>query len=87
MSGITFVDSNFELHDKGGDTVNYQAARLSTSGDPLYNGFLANDGSWLIMERNIAAGTIKYVRGASAFSTAWTNKATQTYVEYSELFA
>ena len=87
MSGLDFVDTNFKLHNIGGHIVNYQAARLTTSGDPMYNGFLANDGSWIIMERNIATGIIKYCRGASGFVAAWAAKDTQTYVEYNALFA
>jgi len=86
MSGLDFTDYNFQFHKRGGHVVNYQPARLTSSGNPLYNGFLANDSSWIIMERNTTNGTIKYVRGASGFVAAWAARATQTYTEYSELF-
>ncbi len=92
MSGLTFVDSKFELHKRGGQTVNYQAARQDTSGTPQYYAWLANDNSYIIMEQNNADDsntTIKYFRATAeteAFQTAWNARAAKTYVEYSALF-
>lgn len=83
---MEFYDYSFKLHKIGSHIVSYQPARLTSTGAILYNGFIAEDGSWVIMERHIANGTIKYVRGASGFAAAWTARTTQTYVEFNELF-
>lgn len=64
----------------------YQPSDVDQASDPKYYGFLAADGSWYIMEENTAAGTYRYVRSTSGYATAWTNRATQTYVLFSALF-
>ena len=92
MSGLTFTDSEFQLHDRGGNTVNYQAARQGSVGTKQYNAWISADGSFILMERDLSDSTditTKYIRfpSTATFATEWTNKVTQTYVEYSELFA
>ena len=91
MSGLTFTDNEFQLHDAGGNTVNYQAARQGTTGTKTYNAWIAADGSFIIMERNLADSsdiTTKYIRFLKTddFATEWGNRTTQTYVEFNELF-
>lgn len=84
---MDFLDYSFKLHKKGGHIVSYMPARQDPSGDPKYDGFLTENGSWLILERNITNGTIKYKTGSSGFATAWAARASQTFVEYDELFS
>ncbi len=91
MSGLTFVDDQFQLHDRGGNTVNYQVARQDSVGDTQYNAWIAADGSFIIMERNLTDRndiTNKYVRfdSSATFQTEWDNRTGQTYLEYNELF-
>ncbi len=57
----------------------YFASDIDESGDPAYYGFLDKAGNWYILEINTASGTYRYEVGASAYSTAWTNRATQSY--------
>ncbi len=57
---------------------------LSTDQDnssPAYYGFESRDGSWYIMKATTSGATItrRYVKGTSAYSTSWTNRATLTY--------
>ena len=51
-----------------------------------YFGFQKSDGAWYIMRKTIATKKFEYVKGASAYSTAWTNRASQTYTDYATAF-
>jgi hypothetical protein len=51
-----------------------------------YFGFEDKDGNWYIMRKTIATNKFEYVAGASSYSTAWTNRASQTYGSYSSTF-
>lgn len=51
-----------------------------------YFGFQKSDGGWYIMRKTIATNIFEYVAGASAYSTAWTNRASQTYTDYATAF-
>jgi hypothetical protein len=57
---------------------------VSTSSDPQaatykYFGFEYDDGAWRIMRKTLASNTFEYATGASAYTTAWTNRASQSY--------
>lgn len=67
-------------------TSSYELSDFDTSGDPIYVGNVRDDGAWYIVEFNIANGTTRYVQGLDTYSTAWTNRASQTYDYYSEVF-
>lgn len=94
MSGLTFIDNDFQLHRKGENTVNFQVARQDIDGSLSYYGWLATDGSHIIMERNAADANdtiTKYFHGdgTTAFQTNWDNRkggTPITYVEYNALF-
>lgn len=51
-----------------------------------YTGFEGADGGWYIMRETLASGSYRYSAGTSAYSTAWTNRASQTYGYPSEVF-
>ena len=51
-----------------------------------YFGFQRADGYWYIMRKTIATNKFEYVAGSSAYSTAWTNRASQTYTDYATAF-
>ena len=51
-----------------------------------YFGFQKSNGGWYIMRKTIATNIFEYVAGASAYSTAWTNRASQTYTDYATAF-
>jgi len=57
----------------------YLISDTDTTSDPSYFGFSAIDGSWYIMENNVASGTYRYVTGASGYAAAWTDRGSQTY--------
>jgi len=51
-----------------------------------YFGFQKSDGGWYIMRKTIATNIFQYVAGVAPYSTAWTNRATQTYTDYATAF-
>ena len=51
-----------------------------------YYGFTTADGEWYIVREHRANQEFRYVRGASLYTTAWTNRATQTYDYYDNVF-
>ena len=90
MSGLSFTDYTFSVHKRGGHVANYQPARWTTAlaSNKMYNAFLSEDGSYVIMERNFTDLTIKYfIRQTSLdLDTDWAGRTGLTYVEYSALF-
>lgn len=65
----------------------YKLARLPVPGDVLtYLGYLDKDGNWYIAEIDETNGTMKYVKGTSGFTTAWSNRASQTYLDFDSIF-
>ncbi len=65
----------------------YKLARLPVPGDTLtYLGYLDKDGNWYIAEIDETNGTMKYVKGTSGFTTAWSNRASNTYEDFNSIF-
>lgn len=56
------------------------------TGTYVYYGFSAADGSWKILRKTIATNVFRYSTGASDYSTAWTDRATQSYATYDATF-
>lgn len=56
------------------------------TGTYVYFGFSAADGSWKILRKTIATNVFRYSTGASDYSTAWTNRASQSYATYDATF-
>lgn len=61
----------------------YKIGNIDTS-TPAYYGFTDKDGNWYIMKND--SGAYTYVKGASGYTTAWTNRATQTYDYFYNIF-
>jgi len=57
-------------------------------GTTSYYGYENKDGAWYIMKSVVAVAitTYTYTKGSSDYSTAWTNKGTQTYASFSTTF-
>ena len=58
------------------------------SASPQYYGFVRQDGYYFIMKATISSGVTAYTfsKGTSAYSTAWTNRASETYAVFSSVF-
>jgi len=55
--------------------------------DPVfYQGFQKKDGAYFIVRTNTTTGAVDYTAGASAYSTAWTNRASESYSDFASTF-
>ena len=68
------------------ETGSYSIANKEATATYKYFGFQKSDGGWYIMRKTIATNVFEYVAGTSAYSTAWTNRASQTYTDYATAF-
>lgn len=68
--------------------VGYQISDKDDDASPNYYGFLDASGAWYIMKETILAGndSYRYVKGDSGYSTAWTNRVSQSYDYYDVVF-
>lgn len=65
-------------------TDGYRINQLDDS-SPAYYGFTDKTGAWYIMKED-SSGNYRYVKGASSFSTNWTNRASLTYDYFDAVF-
>lgn len=70
----------------GKATDAYAISNIEDTGTYKYFGFEDADGAWYIMRKTLADNTFLYAKGASNYSTAWTNRASQTYASYATTF-
>lgn len=68
------------------ETNSYSICNKEATATYKYFGFQRSDGYWYIMRKTIATNVFEYVAGTSAYSTAWTNRASQTYTDYATAF-
>lgn len=68
------------------ETGSYSISDIEATSTYKYFGFERSDGYWYIMRKTLATKKFEYVAGTSAYSTAWTNRASQTYGSYSSTF-
>ena len=88
IKGYTLSDGSVVPIDEISDPLApYRIARIDVS-TPAYYGSLKKSGAWYIMRLTEAGDvdTIEYVKGDSGFSTAWTNRASHSYGEFSDVF-
>lgn len=66
----------------------YKVSDTDEPGSPQYYGFLNDEGDWYIMKEVVSGDTktYTYVKGSGAYSTAWTNRAAQTYATFDNVF-
>lgn len=76
-------DYNYTLHDFGGHEIILQLSDVDESGEPKYAGYLGSGGVWMIIMESASGAAIRYAFGKTAYSTAWNDRATQTYALYS----
>jgi len=63
----------------------YRCADIDKTGDPQYFGFVDADGAWFIMEYTIGS-KIRYCKGDSSYTIAWTARAAQSYDYFYNIF-
>lgn len=64
----------------------YKCSDMDESSDPAYYGFVDADGAWYILELNTASGTLRYYKGASAYTVSWALRAELVYDYYYNVF-
>lgn len=85
-----FLD-NVKVSSKDGSALvsalnGYELSDYDASGNPLYVGLVRADGYWCINSINTTTGASRYCVGTSDYSTAWTNRASQTYALFDTVF-
>ena len=96
MNGETFFDYKYKIHKIGDHSVNFQTVRqdMGSVADKQFNAWMSEDGSYLIMERNLADRNdiiTKYFSSrnslnSAVFQTDWDARATLVYGEFNALF-
>ena len=87
ISTDTVIIDNTTLEGLVADQLfDYKVDDFDTSGNPVYVGFQKKDGNYYIMRVNTSSGAIDYTKGASGYSTAWTNRATESYSDFASTF-
>lgn len=51
-----------------------------------YHGFLDKYGNWYIEEYNLNAGTFRYIKGATDYTTNWTGRTGLSYDYFNTVF-
>lgn len=64
----------------------YKISDIDDASNPKYYGFLKADGGWYILKEDTTNKTYRYAKGDSDYSTAWTNRASQTYNYFDVVF-
>lgn len=64
----------------------YKLDDYDVSGNPIYLGYQDKDGKYYIKRINTSTGAVDYSYGASGYSTAWTNRATESYNDFATEF-
>ncbi len=65
-------------------TDGYKISQIDDS-SPAFYGFVEKNGAWFIMKED-SSGNYRYTKGATTFSTSWTNRATLTYDLFDVIF-
>jgi hypothetical protein len=69
-----------------GPTDGYSISEIDDDALPSYYGFVDKDGRWYISKED-SAGSYRYTKGNSSFSTNWGNRAALTYDYFDVIFA
>jgi hypothetical protein len=85
-SGALAVESTISGAVYAKPTEQYAINDKEATATYKYFGFQRSDGYWYIMRKTIATNKFEYVAGTSAYSTAWSNRASQTYTDYATAF-
>lgn len=62
----------------------YEISDTDDDAEPNYYGYLKSSGEWYIMKEE--SGAYRYVKGDDEYTTAWTDRASQSYDYFDEVF-
>lgn len=85
---IDKIGSTYSLRVTSSDLAGYTLSDKDDDASPNYYGYLAKDGSWYIMKETVVAGadTYRFIKGASGYTTNWTNRASLSYDYFNTVF-
>lgn len=88
LPGSIRVTNLSEVPFYGSPTNEYEISDVDDASTTKYYGFLKTDGQFYILQEDTAASpkTYRYYRGDDSYTTVWTNRATQTYRYYDNVF-
>ena len=66
--------------------ANYFLDDYDISSDPIYIGYQTKDGAYYIKRVYTSNGAVDYTKGTSAYSTAWTNRASESFADFGTTF-
>jgi hypothetical protein len=66
--------------------LQYKLDDFDVSGDPVYIGYQDKDGNYYIKRVNLSTGAVDYTVGTSGYSSAWTNRASESYSDFASKF-
>lgn len=66
-------------------TDGYSISEVDDDDSPSYYGFIHKNGAWYIAKEE-STGAYRYTKGASSFSTNWTNRTSLTYDYFDNIF-
>jgi len=69
-----------------GSLAHYKANDSEDTGTIKYFGFETADGEWYILEMSNSDTQFRYAKGLTDYTTAWTNRASQSYGLYGDIF-
>lgn len=64
----------------------YKLSNYDTSTTTIYLGYEDKDGNYFIKKIDTTTGAITFTKGTSGYSTAWTNRATESYASFATTF-
>lgn len=76
---MRMVDVGGIRYTHGDRTTEYLIHNTDDTNDTKYYGFVDFRGCWIIMKEVTSTGAFTYSVGKQNYSTAWTNRASQTY--------
>lgn len=72
--------ATYTITDPYADETNkYKLSDLDYASDPSYYGHVDSAGNWYILKLDESGGTVRYAKGTSGYTTAWTARASQSY--------
>ena len=72
------------FHREGDDYTDFYVSDMDEASDPRYYGLLNDHGSYIIIQQTISTGAVRYNRGQSNYSTAWTGRAGLSYAVFNQ---
>lgn len=79
------VDSTGNLV-AGNELSSYIASDIDIVADSKYYGFLRSDGYWYIMKEITSAGSYRFIKGTTGYTTNWTGRAGLSYGYFDAIF-